>query len=78
MGLLEDEISLQMRLLSIVDIFEALTASDRPYKAPLSIAEALAVLKSEANSGKLDSELINFFIEKEICYLCKDEIENKS
>lgn len=78
LGLKGDEVSIPMRILSIVDIFEALTASDRPYKTPLSIESALDVLIAEAGLGKLDSELIDFFIKKGICYLCKDEIESKS
>lgn len=75
LGLQADEITLPMRILSIVDIFEALTASDRPYKPPLSIDAAIDILKSEAQNGKLDGELINYFVENEICYLCKDELE---
>jgi len=78
LGLKEDEVTIQMRILSIVDIFEALTASDRPYKAPLTIEEAISVLKLEAESGKLDTRLVEFFINKDICNICKDEIEDKS
>jgi HD-GYP domain-containing protein (c-di-GMP phosphodiesterase class II) len=75
-GLAGEEITLQMRILSIVDIFEALTASDRPYKATMTIQKALDILLEEANDGKLDKKLINFFIDNEICYLCKDELES--
>jgi len=77
-GLSGDSISAQMRILSIVDIFEALTASDRPYKAPMTIDQAVYTLKSEAEDGKLDIKLVNFFESKGICYLCKEEIESKS
>ncbi len=77
-GLSGDKLSTQMRILSIVDIFEALTASDRPYKAPMSINQAVLTLKSEAEDGKLDVKLINFFESKGICYLCKEELESKS
>lgn len=77
-GLSGDEITLQMRILSIVDIFEALTAVDRPYKAAITIPKALKILWEEANDGKLDQKLLQFFEEHNVCYLCQDELENIS
>lgn len=74
-GLTEDEITLAMRILGIVDIFEALTAKDRPYKKTYSVAEAMEILKEEAKAYKLDIKLVNFFEKHKICYLYFDEDE---
>lgn len=74
LGLAGNEISISVRILTIVDIFEALTASDRPYKDAMSIEEALNVLKEEAQEGKLDMELVDFFIKEKISHLCEKEI----
>lgn len=77
-GLSGDQITIQMRILSIVDIFEALTASDRPYKATKTVNKALKILWEEANDGKLDKKLLKFFEDHNVCYLCKSELENIS
>ena len=52
-----DEIPIQARILAVADIFEALTAK-RPYKEPLSVEEALSILKEMADEGKLDPAVI--------------------
>lgn len=75
-GLAGDEITLQMRILAIVDIFEALTASDRPYKRAMSIEEALKILHMEVDAGKLDKKLVEFFEQEKICYLCEAELKH--
>ena len=58
-----DEIPLEVRLLTILDIFEALTARDRPYKKPMPLEKALSILGSMRDEGSLDGELIELFIE---------------
>ncbi len=57
----ESDITLEMRILAIADIFEALVAQDRPYKPAMSIDRALAILHEEAKAGKLDSALVDLF-----------------
>jgi len=74
-SLTEGEITLAMRILGIVDIFEALTAKDRPYKKTYSVAEAMEILKEEAKAYKLDIKLVNFFEKHKICYLYFNEDE---
>ena len=59
MGLRGDQIPLLVRMLTIVDIFDALTCFDRPYRAPCSPEEALAILNEEAQKGRLDAELVD-------------------
>lgn len=62
-GLTEKDIPIQTRMMTIADIYDALTASDRPYKSALSQDRALSILTNEANEGKLDSELVQLFID---------------
>lgn len=63
-GLKADEISKEVRILTILDIFDALTAGDRPYKKGMPVEKAVSVLKSMADKeGKLDKELTGLFAE---------------
>jgi HD-GYP domain-containing protein (c-di-GMP phosphodiesterase class II) len=58
-----EEIPLQSKLMSISDIFDALTASDRPYKRAVPIDRALDILGYEVKDGALDGELVRLFVE---------------
>lgn len=60
-GLKGDEISFEARILAIADIFEALTASDRPYKAGMPLSTAMKILYFMAKDDELDSKLVKFF-----------------
>jgi len=62
-GLLADDISLEANIITILDIYDSLIASDRPYKGPMPSDEAMEILKSMAGEGKLNSELVELFIE---------------
>lgn len=55
----------QVRLLTILDIFDALTARDRPYKKPMPTEKALKILSKMANEGCLDKELVDLFKKSE-------------
>ena len=55
-----DELRTQTRILTIMDIFDSLTASDRPYKATIPVEKAYAILQSMVNEGKLDSTLVGY------------------
>jgi HD-GYP domain-containing protein (c-di-GMP phosphodiesterase class II) len=62
-GLKGTEIAPQVRMLTIADVFDALTANDRPYKAAMPIDRALDILVKEfAQRGKVDTELLDLFI----------------
>jgi HD-GYP domain-containing protein (c-di-GMP phosphodiesterase class II) len=65
-GLKGDEIPLCGRIMAVCDIYDALTASDRPYKKAMSIERSLAILQDEAQRGRLDSDLVDIFIEKKL------------
>ena len=62
-GLAGDEIPLGVRIMTIVDIYDALTASDRPYKRAMPLDRALGSLEAEARGGKLDASLVQLWIE---------------
>jgi len=49
--------------MTISDIYDALTAPDRPYKLAVPVDRALSILESEAKSGKLDADLLHVFID---------------
>jgi HD-GYP domain-containing protein (c-di-GMP phosphodiesterase class II) len=59
------EIPPQTRIMTIADIYDALTASDRPYKKALPHEKAVDILMMEAKKGMLDMPLLNLFIESE-------------
>jgi HD-GYP domain-containing protein (c-di-GMP phosphodiesterase class II) len=65
-GLVGDQIPLQARMMTISDIFDALTAQDRPYKRAVPVNTALDILHDEANKGQLDQDLLDVFIDKQI------------
>ncbi len=56
-----EQMPTEIRILSLVDIFEALIAVDRPYKKPMSLDKAFGILTSMAQEGKLDQELVEKF-----------------
>jgi HD-GYP domain-containing protein (c-di-GMP phosphodiesterase class II) len=61
-----EEIPLQSKLMSIADIFDALTASDRPYKRAMPVDRACDILGYEVKDGALDAELVRLFIEARV------------
>lgn len=60
-GLKGEELCKEVRLLTILDIFEALTAVDRPYKPPQPVEKSLAILHDMADSGEVDKEILHLF-----------------
>ena len=65
-GLTREQMSWPARMMAIADIFEALTAPDRPYKEPMKLSEALAILRRMALQGHIDPDLYRLFIEQEV------------
>ncbi len=53
----------EVRLLTILDVFDALTARDRPYKAPMSAEKALGILESMVQEGSMDGRILKLFEE---------------
>ena len=60
-----DQIPVQVRIITIADIFDALTESDRPYKPAVQVDEALGIIRSEAKAGRLDLDLVDVMIESQ-------------
>ncbi len=65
-GLTSHEIPLQSKIMTIADIFDALTAADRWYKEAVPTERAIDILASEVAEGKLDPVLYELFVEKKI------------
>jgi len=72
-GFRADDIPLGGKILAIVDIFEALTAKDRPYKPAIPIEKALKILDDEEARGGIDSKLYRLFKEKRIFKLFESQ-----
>lgn len=65
-GIAGHEISLPTRMMTISDIYDALTAGDRPYKRGLPPSAALDILHDEVRTGKLDADLLQVFVEAKV------------
>ncbi|MBI4640976.1 MAG: HD family phosphohydrolase, partial [Candidatus Tectomicrobia bacterium] len=72
-GIKASEIPIQTRIMTISDIFDALTAADRPYKKALPKERALDILGYEVKDNHIDPDLVNLFIEAKIYDLTNKE-----
>jgi len=61
-----DKLPIQARIIAIADVFEGLTAPDRPYKDGYKLSKALSILKGMVNDGEIDKDLYNLFIIKKL------------
>jgi HD-GYP domain-containing protein (c-di-GMP phosphodiesterase class II) len=60
------EIPLEARMMSIADVYDALTASDRPYKRAVPAERALDILRAEARAGALDADILDVFVQAQV------------
>ena len=65
-GLLREQMSVQARCMGIADIFEALTAKDRPYKPGKTLSESLAILGKMKAGGHIDPDLFDIFVRDKV------------
>lgn len=65
-GLTRDEMSVQARIMGIADIFEALTARDRPYKRGKTLTESLLILGQMRLNGHIDPDLFDIFVRERV------------
>lgn len=65
-GLKRDQMSVQARLMGIADIFEALTAKDRPYKEGKTLTESLEILGKFKENGHIDPDLFDVFVREKV------------
>lgn len=80
-GLIREQMSLQARCMGIADIFEALTAKDRPYKKGKTLTESLAILGKFKLNGHVDPDLFDVFMWEKVYekyakeFLAPDQID---
>ena len=65
-GLTREQMSVQARSMGIADIFEALTASDRPYKLGMKLSQAMGIMNKFKNNGHIDPDLFDVFVNKAV------------
>ena len=65
-GLTRDQMSVQARVMGIADIFEALTARDRPYKIGMKLSQAMGIMYKFSTGGHIDPDLFDIFLREGI------------
>ena len=65
-GLTRDQMSIPARMMAIADIFEALTANDRPYKPPKTLSETLTIMGIMKLDNHLDPDLFDVFVNEKV------------
>jgi response regulator RpfG family c-di-GMP phosphodiesterase len=65
-GIKGDDIPIQSRMMSVADIYDALTAADRPYKRAMSVERALDILVAETKAGAIEGGLLDLFIDSQV------------
>lgn len=65
-GLTREQMSIPARMMAIADVFEALTAKDRPYKQGMKLSQALAILGRMRLDGHVDGDLFDVFIREKV------------
>ena len=65
-GLTKDQMSIPARMMAIADIFEALTAKDRPYKDPMKISMSLNILRRMVDDEHIDGDLYTLFLKSRV------------
>jgi len=73
-GRTQSDIPFPSRLMTVADIYDALTAADRPYKKSMPTERAFAVLEDEAKHGKLDADLVKIFVEAKVFTLAGEVV----
>ncbi|MDD5481015.1 HD family phosphohydrolase [Rhodoferax sp.] len=63
-GLTRDQMSVQARIMGIADIYEALTAADRPYKPGMKLSQAMGIMANFKADGHIDPDLFDIFLQQ--------------
>lgn len=66
LGLTKEQLSIPARIMAIADVFEALTAHERPYKKPMPVSMALTIMGRMAAEGHLDPDLFTLFVHEKV------------
>ena len=59
---MKNQMSIPARIMAIADIFEALTAADRPYKSPKMLSESIKIMAAMKQEAHIDGELFDLFL----------------
>lgn len=70
-GISNEKIPIQAKMMTIADIYDALTAWDRPYKRAVPVEKALDIIQWEVNEGKIDADLFKIFLDAKLYELVK-------
>jgi len=65
-GLTREQMSVQARVMGIADIFEALTARDRPYKQGMKLSQAMGIMHKFRTGGHIDPDLFDIFVQEQV------------
>ena len=65
-GLTRAQMSWQARMIGVADVFEALTAADRPYKSGMKLSQALAIMQRMVHNGHIDPDLFDVFVQGKV------------
>jgi HD-GYP domain-containing protein (c-di-GMP phosphodiesterase class II) len=68
-GIQGDEIPLQTQMMTIADIYDALTAADRPYKKPLPVNIVIKILREEVDKAHLNDDLVELFVQRNVFHV---------
>lgn len=77
-GLTGNQMSIPAKIMAIADIFEALTANDRPYKEPKKLSEVLRIMQEMKNTGHIDPALYEVFINSKVYLDYAEQYMDKS
>ena len=73
-GLKREQMSWPARMMAIADIFEALTAKDRPYKDPMKISQALSIMQKMRDGNHIDPDLYELFVRSRVWELYSKQV----
>ena len=82
LGLKGEDLSVQTKIMAIADIYEALTATDRPYKKGKKISEAMEIMRCMKNDFEIDKDIFDIFVKEKIYkkyamkFLKKEQIDD--
>ncbi|MEN9373345.1 MAG: hypothetical protein RIR79_897 [Pseudomonadota bacterium] len=65
-GLMRNQMSVQARIMGIADIFEALTARDRPYKEGMKLSQAMRIMQKFSQNGHIDPDIFAIFVKEKV------------
>lgn len=65
-GLTRDQMSIPARIMGIADIFEALTARDRPYKQGMTLSQAMGIMQKFSANGHIDPDIFAVFVQEKV------------